>query len=464
MPYTQVQFIAYVLRTGPVDTPAGTRYLGLKDPAHDIAARCALMSRALQVAHDNLTTASPPEPPGTTLKVFMAPEFFFRGKAGAYDMDDVQRVISALQAIAADDSWADWVFAFGTILGRSAPPPRDVDPPLTEEIYNFALIQEGGEGAAAGPGGARMVMKELMSTIDFIDSAPFEGGLVLGDVVHMGAGPTGPGREAQRLAYDGAGIFELRGFTWAGDICLDHLGGRLLRSPQLPGERVVQIQLIPSAGARITGGNVIAGLGGYVFNVDGNGNGSDLQSVTGPGTATKIAAVSHPVPDDDISLAGVSPPIDVPVADLYQHPDDRADDAGKILIYPAGAAPPVHEVPGSSNTLTWGQDPERTFKFELIYDENDDVTQLLFEPIIATVGLRGRKYFLPLNMAAKAPDGRDVTLQIELRPGGDGYQCGVWCDIRVPGLGFNDFGFNGFAVEFDGAKTGKPPRTCWGPQ
>ena len=242
MPYQNVQFIAYAIDTAPQENADGSEtYLGLDGrPVQDIEARCTLMTRAILTAQAHLPQASPPEPAGTTLKVFLAPEFFFRGPTGAYQMDDVQRVIGTLQDFVADEQWADWAFGFGTIVGTSAPAPGSppvIDPDGIQEIYNFTLFQQGGV-AAKGHAGARVVMKELMSGIDFIADEANPGGLLLGQVEYLAAGAAGgPGRENQKVNYDGAGIFGLAGITWAIEICLDHryTVQRLQRSPQRPG-------------------------------------------------------------------------------------------------------------------------------------------------------------------------------------------------------------------------------------
>src|SRR4051812_1963998 len=157
MAYNNVRFIGYVIDTAPELNPDGSKiYLGLNNPQLDIEARCDLMLRAMEVARDALLPQSPPVPPGHTLNVFMAPEFFFRGVSGAYQMDDVQLAILKLQGMAADPSWADWVFVFGTILGVSSPtlntPPYDIDPLAGKEVYNFALVQEGGVAAQGDTG------------------------------------------------------------------------------------------------------------------------------------------------------------------------------------------------------------------------------------------------------------------------------------------------------------------------
>lgn len=455
MPYTQLQFIGYAIDTSPRDNGDGTEtYLGLANPQQDIEARCQLMQRAIDTARNNLPQVSPPPAPGTVLNVFLAPEFYFRGDQGAYQMDDVQFAIAMLQRLAADDQWDDWVFAFGTIVGTSSPhlpsPPYEIDHDAIKDVYNFVLIQEGGV-LSQGSAGARVVMKELKSDIDFIADVAFPGGLLLGEVDPMNAGPSGPGREQQQVAYDGAGIFALRGMTWAADICLDHLEGRLMNSPQLPGENEVQVQLIPSAGADIDADQVVAEAGGFAFNVDGaNGSHADLQQV-GPPLAPVAQLAAYPVPDGDITLNTVSPPLVVEVDELYRY------DAGEVVIFGLQDVPAPQVVQGSvAPALIWPANADYQFEFTLIYDEDDDFTTLLVKITSRKTNFHGNKYFLPLQLSTLDADKLKVSIQMRLTGGTGGFDHAVWCKIDVPG-----FDFQGNAFQFNDHLTDLPPETVW---
>jgi hypothetical protein len=448
MAYDNIQFIGYAIDTAPQDNGNNTEtYLGLPNPQQDIEARCALMLRAIETARDNLPAASPPD---AVLKVFLAPEFYFRGDQGAYQMDDVQVAIAALQALAKDDQWADWVFAFGTIVGVSAPstPPQQGVTQI-KEIYNFVLIQEGG-AADQGPAGARVVMKELKSGIDFIAGAAYPGGLLFGEVAPPTVGPEGPGRETQQAAYDGAGIFNLRGMTWAADICLDHLTGRLMKSPQLPGETEVQVQLIPSCGADIDPDGVVAATGGYVFNVDGhNGSHADLRRVTPPPSVIAPAA-SFDVSDDEVSLASVSPPQAVAIDQLYR------DGPGRVVIFAPVAVPAPMTVQGTRTPLVWQASGDYRFEFDLIYDLAGDFSTVLCKIVGPKALFRGNKYFLPLRLLAHDLGANDVKIQMRLDLGTGGFAHAVWCRIDVPG-----FDFQGNAFQFNATTAGVAPETIW---
>lgn len=458
MAYTNVQFIGYVLDTAPQVNPDGSKtYLGLSDPQLDIEARCELMARAMQAARAALPQPSPPTPEGETLKVFMAPEFFFRGASGAYSMDDVQLAIASLQRMAADDQWLDWVFVFGTILGASAPaqqtPPYDIDPLAATQIYNFALVQQGG-AAAQGDTGARMVMKELMSGVDFVATAASPSSLLLGDVAHWPAATSGGlGREQQQVNYDGAGVFELAGITWALEVCLDHRDTvrRLQRSPQLPGQKLVQLQLVPSCGMGIQAPSVVTQAGGLVFNCDGSGAASHsaLAQQVPPLVSVPLSA-STPVGNDDIVLQGSSPVQDVAIGALY------AGGAGVVNVYPARALPAQQVVLGNTVQLDWRASPDYRFIFQLIYNSSGQFVTLVCEIRSKKTNFYGNNYFLPLSLQTQDSWKQDVSIQMNLVAGSSPYDGAVWCKINVPG-----FIFAGNAFEFSAAYGGKAPDTIW---
>jgi len=289
----------------------------------DIDARCGLMLRAMQTAAARLPTSSPSLPPGSVLNVFMAPEFFFRGPLGAYSMEEVQLVITRLQTITAAPDWSDWLFVFGSILGFSSPtfdtPPYAIDPSKPKEVYNFTLTQLGGPGNADGIG-ANVVVKELQSGCDFIAGVQGQGAQLIGNVNYIAASAYGPGREQQQLDYNGAAIFTQQDITWGVEICLDHytnIGatGRLQRSPQLPGDRQIQVQLVPSGGMSIQQLQTMAMPGGYIFNCDGAAGGSATLAQVNPAGRPSAFSLSNipaantcPVDNGPIALPDSSPP------------------------------------------------------------------------------------------------------------------------------------------------------------
>ena len=101
--YTKVQFIAF-------DVIPPSPYNGNPDHDVDIAARCNAMIEAFENA------------PGTNageniLKVFMAPEFYFRGTLGAYPVEKIETIVPLLRKKSDDIKYKDWMFVFGSAIG-----------------------------------------------------------------------------------------------------------------------------------------------------------------------------------------------------------------------------------------------------------------------------------------------------------------------------------------------------------
>jgi hypothetical protein len=205
MGYTKIQFIAYSINTGPnkivndiaeyLGIPASQTDLenrltkigklndvkvknqtsakpllddlisaaienGIPISAEDIAARIALVKTVLEEAYTGASTDT------STLKLFMMPEFFFRGKSGAYSLPDAELVVSSLQELVKESpKWKDWLFVFGSIISM-ADPNRTM---IEQEVYNTVLIQKGGfTDSSKAWETATIVLKEFKSRIDFI--------------------------------------------------------------------------------------------------------------------------------------------------------------------------------------------------------------------------------------------------------------------------------------------------------
>lgn len=458
MAYTHVQFIGYVLNTAPRINSDGSRtYLGLQDPLMDIEARCGLMLRAMRTARDALAPGPASEPAGRTLKVFMAPEFFLRGATGAYGMDDVQVAVAALRSLGSEEQWTDWMFVFGTIVGMSVPAlpvaPYDKDPLALKEIYNFSLVQQGGV-ACPDDGAVRVVMKELMSGVDFIAGNAGPGQLLLGEVDHL---PTavggGVGREQQRVNYDGAGIFELAGIHWGLEICLDHHDQvqRLQQSPQLPGQKLVQIQLVPSCGMHLRPQSVIAQPGGYVFNCDGGGWDSHCTLAKwGPHLQELPCSSTTPVDGSPIALPMPSPVQAVDIDSLY------ASGPGAIHLYPVHKILSQQVKEGEIIDLVWNAADDYQFVFHLVYDHNEEFSTILCSIRSRKIDFHGNRYFLPLSLRTQDAAHNEVSIQMYLVQAPGPYFQGLWCRIAAP-----EFRFEGIALMCASRYGGLPPYSVW---
>ena len=280
MAYKQLQFLAYVLDTAPhARGPGSSFYPGLDEPhgdsRHDIAARCALMARAIDTA-----AAAPNLGAADTLKIFMVPELAFRGANGAYDGDGVRRVVAALAALVAGERWADWLFVFGSIVGWRPAPEGSADP--RGQAGHFTLVQRGGP-AHAGAAGGRLVARETRCHIDFISKArlalrqppaPVRPGLLLRENLrHTGLDSAGTWSD-----YDGAGVFTSDGFRF-GLQAFGEPDGAPLLAPGWSGRRgqvEVQVQLAPSCGMRLGADLLALAADGYGFYNDGAGRGATV--------------------------------------------------------------------------------------------------------------------------------------------------------------------------------------------
>lgn len=287
---------------------AGAKYTGKTDDRADMLKRCEDMKRAIRAAYGLADTTGQYNANPSMLKIFMAPEFFFRGINGAYDHDIVHGTHNqpGLMELLAQETdlpqYRDYLFVLGsTILAAKstetvcatcgATPKFVVDPvshkssptcptspahkKFTEKVLgarveNAAFVRKEGAG--------HLVTKELVSHIDFVMDDKRGGRNVVNvrgeklpvesyDVVH-------PYKAADRYVSRftdermGGSIFTIDGITFGLEVCLDHAAkvddadvGRLDHAGN------IQIQLVPSAGMGITHFQTVQG--GFVFNVDG---------------------------------------------------------------------------------------------------------------------------------------------------------------------------------------------------
>src|SRR5215467_12341709 len=261
--YTHVQFISWEVYTGPnrgprpwaMNPPAdGRGYTGIgKENApdnrldvegqiEDIRERLQFTYKAIEEAY-KLAVRHP-----TTLKVFMAPEFLYRGKGGAYihdlingwtkqppsefdlsGFDGFPGLFGYLKRFAAENRFSNWLFVFGTAISASFPTRsetnkgRVVDSTQMGEIYNSALIQRGGERTTDEAYASR---KRYIASIDFIESQYRAKNFTLGDVVpadRLDLEPDESNREGSATftingINDGAGQPIMFGL----EVCLDH--------------------------------------------------------------------------------------------------------------------------------------------------------------------------------------------------------------------------------------------------
>lgn len=261
--YKTVQFIGHSLCTAPEqDAQGNMTYLGHPSDAQDYAHRCDVVDQAIQTALQHASS----DP--ACLKLYMMPEFFFRGVNGAYTVDRTSNVILELQNLVRKEEFEDWIFVFGTILSQS------VDTEINRyQAYNHCLVQKGGAAPATDEG--RLVIKEFKSTIDFITwqrlsarNGPFPlSDEWTGHLARLAPSiPNMPSSEWQLRHDDGHCIFTLDGLTIGVEICLDHLMQRIGNSMEPPS---LDIQLVTSCGMQLMDPALNLRDGGLAFCTDG---------------------------------------------------------------------------------------------------------------------------------------------------------------------------------------------------
>lgn len=317
--YSQVQFIGYAIPSVPLSLGsigigygsfAEGRYIGIEPVTADLDARIALaMSAIEQTVKSGAVDQSP-----STLKIFVMPEFTFRGKRGAYDNDPPNidafayfRTEIAKRVTAYDG----WLFVFGTIIEatnyvRGTDQQRDeqvrvrenvamaladawqhsqkanddklannIDGMLDEfttycrlnpvyEVTNRSYVVPGGPAGAAYPEGLS-VEKRFISNEDFVLNATATG--FGGDECAYPPIAENNGEDKQ-TAFDDLCIFTIDGIKIGVEICLDHASARL-RQNRIPDTELVQIHIVPSCGMQLLDSSLIAGPGGLGFNCDG---------------------------------------------------------------------------------------------------------------------------------------------------------------------------------------------------
>ena len=302
------------------------QYGGDVDNRADMFARCDKMITAIQEAYAAYDAKYPPfpggalHPPDRTLRIFMAPEFYFRGRSGAYSAKVAFEVLGRLRAETNKPKYKNWLFVMGTVImatfieqtmcptcgqfmqrdwkTKTNNFTTEIDPVTGRStqkcgtckvfgkrvkvgamIDNLALIQKGGETGSAN---SYLVEKEYVSRVDFrrvvMDSSA---GPVLPDwdknaqvrtINVMGqntrALPPEGSRDLTERPVDskfldermGGAVFDIDGVRFGVEVCLDHACNRL------SGNEAVGIQLVPSCGMSFSAWKCVPG--GIYFGVD----------------------------------------------------------------------------------------------------------------------------------------------------------------------------------------------------
>ncbi|HEX6099762.1 MAG TPA: hypothetical protein VF432_25840 [Thermoanaerobaculia bacterium] len=333
--YTSVQFIGYAIPSIPLTvedigdpgTPCFVegRYEGIEPETADIDARIALtMSAVRQTLKSGAVDRS-----ASTLKIFVVPEFSFRGARGAYDAGEFTYFRERFAKRVSTAAFKDWLFVAGTIVNtvggyrRGRNRKRDLKARVREnlaialadawqyssahddqklasfinttldqytaychddpvyEVANRSFVVAGGPPDPDYPEGLS-IQKKFESNEDFVLN--FHGNALAEDStgyppIHENKG------ENKRRAFDDYSIFTIKGIKFGVEVCLDHLQARLRRN-RIPQNELVQIHLVPSSGMQIQEPSIVACGSGLVFNCDGQYD--TLAPDSQPGAADSI--------------------------------------------------------------------------------------------------------------------------------------------------------------------------------
>eukprot|EP00890_Picochlorum_soloecismus_P002438 jgi/Picsp_1/3195/NSC_06035-R1_protein len=225
-------------------------YLGnSNDERKDVAGRLEIMKEAVEAAYMKSNTSE------DVLKIFIAPEFFFRGPDGAYPWFEIElhthlqrgvrgevlhpiaAIGEGLKRIAHNATYKDWLFVFGTVVAMDVEEDGAVtDPrviagnptPGSFRFYNFAPILRGtdpDDPTKHHESTMLLAPKVYVSGIDFLTSGrnPYSNELpssIYDNQDWKDFEAELSARYGFTMLYDN--IFEIEGILMSIEICLDH--------------------------------------------------------------------------------------------------------------------------------------------------------------------------------------------------------------------------------------------------
>ncbi|CAK9079994.1 unnamed protein product [Durusdinium trenchii] len=260
-------------------------YLGSAEVANDTEHRLRIMSEVLDRAYASEHCDRSP----TTLKIFLAPEFYWRGQKGAYRIGSStfsaasKSAVEHLSGKVSHPQFKHWVVVPGTVVMVQHADERYVQmsgrPFENISYYNFAPIHIGGTKLMY------LKFKHFISSIDFLQVEPGQSRQV--------RTPPGSAEEfckrhphsngciyrrldrslLDRLGFEDfreliGGVLNIGGLRVGFEICLDHAMGQLCNKDLRPDE-TVDVQAIVSAGMNIASGPVCTKKGNPTFLADG---------------------------------------------------------------------------------------------------------------------------------------------------------------------------------------------------
>lgn len=303
--YLKVVCAGYEVKTGHYSIHRQpTAEQRVKNERADVEQRVKELIQAIRTAAARYArNGQTDEDRAQTLKIFMAPEFFFRGPYGAYeDIGYCTEILDLLRAETSKSCYADWMFVHGTAVFASE---KIVENQFVGAILeNYALVQKGGPKSTETH--EYVVAKEFPSSVDFRQPPPKPADplhppkpkVVIAGRNRTPYSPGGGRRDQGSLAQQdkapkvseltGGVLFTMHNIRFGLEVCRDHLVHRLAHSAE---SGKVQIQLIPSAGMSIQTSAMATLQGGLVFNVDGDT--PHVQARLRHGTNALLASSRH---------------------------------------------------------------------------------------------------------------------------------------------------------------------------
>ena len=291
--YQAVQYLGMNLFTAPGTEVDGCFdfgsemdqcYLGSSIVRDDVARRTEIMIEAIERAFASEHWDRSP----STLKIVLLPEFFWRGKQGAYRIEPGLENVTHPTAHwifhrFAHERFKHWLIIDGTVVMAQAADERYVRmsqrPDENVSYFNFAPVHVGGTNLTylkfkrfisgidfirARPEGSRMVPAPARNSRDFCRKHPNSNGCIYRRLPEALLKRLGFGHDIELPN----GLLTVGGLKIGLEICLDHAMG-VLCNGTLAQDELVDVQLVVSAGMNIASGPVCTRPGGPIFLADG---------------------------------------------------------------------------------------------------------------------------------------------------------------------------------------------------
>ena len=291
--YSAVQYLGINLFTAPgteADGCFGDRdemeqcYLGSDKVRDDVERRLQILIDAVERAFASEHWDRSP----STLKIVLLPEFYWRGKQGAYRISPKLEHVahSTVQFIFnrfSHERFKHWLVIDGTVVMAQTTDERYVRmsgrPGDNITYFNFAPVHVGGTNTTylkfkrfvsgidflkAGPKDSRVIPPPPHSSHEFCRKHPDSNGCTYGRLPEHLLQQLGFGHDIELPN----GLLNIGGLKIGLEICLDHAMGQLCNRTLSDGQ-TVDVQLIISAGMNIASGPVCTAKGGPVFLADG---------------------------------------------------------------------------------------------------------------------------------------------------------------------------------------------------